>query len=33
MGKYANEPWYKEREEALLEEFGAVPPPWVYAPN
>lgn len=33
LGQFAEKPWYKERVAALLEEFGAVPPPWVYEPD
>lgn len=33
MGRYANEEWYIKESKILLEKFGDIPPPWVYAPN
>lgn len=31
MGQYAEESWYQERVAKWTEQYGAVPPPWVFA--
>lgn len=31
MGQYAEKVWYKEMVSELEEQFGSVPPPWVYS--
>lgn len=33
MGRYAEAEWYKERVAKYVDQYGAVPPPWVYAEN
>ncbi|KXX66906.1 hypothetical protein [Flammeovirga sp. SJP92] len=33
MGKHANAEWYLESSKALIDQYGDVPPPWVYGPN
>lgn len=33
MGKYKDEDWYLTSSKELIEEYGDVPPPWVYEPN
>ncbi|MFL5329108.1 MAG: hypothetical protein ACJ8C4_09335 [Gemmataceae bacterium] len=33
MGKYADRQWYMERLSYYTAQYGAVPPPWVYADN
>ena len=33
MGQYADQLWYQNRVAALFQEYGAVPPPWAYAPD
>jgi len=33
MGKYANEDWYRKCLADYTARYGAVPPPWVYAPT
>lgn len=33
MGEYANRPWYIEGIKKYLEQYGEVPPPWIYAPE
>ena len=32
MGKYAGEEWYLRKLSSYLNEYGEVPPPWVYEP-
>ena len=31
MGKYAEAEWYKQSVAQWMEQYGSVPPPWVYA--
>lgn len=31
MGQYSEANWYVDRVSALVKQYGAVPPPWVYA--
>lgn len=33
MGQYAEADWYKKKVNELLNQYGAVPPPWIYAEN
>ncbi|MBW1295145.1 hypothetical protein [Aquimarina litoralis] len=33
MGKYKDAEWYIKSSTALIEKYGDVPPPWIYAPN
>lgn len=33
MGKYKDAEWYIKSSTALIEKYGDIPPPWIYAPN
>lgn len=33
MGKYGNSEWYLKSSKKLIEKYGDIPPPWVYASN
>ncbi|MFA8300678.1 MAG: hypothetical protein ACEPOV_10985 [Hyphomicrobiales bacterium] len=33
MGRYANEDWYIEFSSKLIDEYGGIPPPWIYEPS
>ena len=33
MGKYKNSDWYLKASKELIEKYGDVPPPWIYAPT
>lgn len=33
MGKYENDEWYINSSKVLIEKYGDIPPPWIYAPN
>ncbi len=33
MGKYSEQKWYIESSQKLIEEYGDVPPPWIYSPD
>lgn len=33
MGKYADKEWYKVISKELIEQYGDVPPPWIYEPS
>ena len=33
MGEYGEAEWYKKRLAELIDQYGDVPPPWVYAEN
>ncbi len=33
MGEYKNTDWYLESSKELIEEYGDIPPPWIYAPK
>lgn len=33
MGKYKDAEWYLKSSKVLLEKYGDIPPPWIYAPD
>ncbi|MEN7549556.1 hypothetical protein AAG747_16655 [Rapidithrix thailandica] len=33
MGKYENTEWYLKESKAYIDQYGEVPPPWMYYPN
>jgi len=33
MGKYADREWYKTHSKRLINQYGDVPPPWIYEPR
>ncbi len=33
MGKYKDKPWYVKSSKELIEKYGDIPPPWIYAPS
>ncbi|MFD2564679.1 hypothetical protein [Aquimarina rubra] len=33
MGKHKNSEWYLVASKELINKYGDIPPPWIYAPN